>query len=883
MPDMSGERLYLIDAYSVIFRAFYAIRNLSSSKGEPTNAVYGFVNMLRKLLRDHEPAFIGMAFDVSGKTFRKEKYEDYKANRKPMPDDLRTQMPWIRKAIDAFRIPILELEGYEADDVLGTVSRKAEAEGFEVVLVSADKDLMQLVGPHTFMLHTGREKLYDAALVEEDFGVPPEQVIDVLALMGDSVDNVPGVKGIGEKGAKTLIKEYGSLDELLERAGELTRKAYREGLQENRQDALLSKELVTIVTDLPVPFDPESLRLQEPDGAALAEVYRELEFFTLLKELEQEGAISATADVEPAIEVTSAEEWLQRTADLSGRVHVAALGDDPIALAVVMSDGEVLLADFRGPAMGEAALERLREWVGDESVELAGHDTKELLRLAGPETKLRARLLDTMVLAYLLPSSVRSFSLEEVAFARLQTKPMTLKEAGWAGSSTPDVGGPELLRFAAERALLPKQLLAQVETELESAEVGAKARQVYERLEEPLMPVLVAMEETGVELDVEFLAAMSVELGEELERLEGEIYDISGEPFNINSPRQLGAIMFEKLGYPVIKRTRKTKSYSTGADTLEALAAQGFDLPERILRFRESAKLKSTYVDALPVLVDDNGRLHTRFQQAVTATGRLSSTNPNLQNIPIRTEAGRRIRKAFTAPAGRVLLVADYSQIELRVLAHIAQEGALIDAFQSGEDIHSSTAASVFGGSPALVTPDQRRAAKVINFGIIYGMSPFGLGNNLGIPQKEAKAFIDAYFERFPAVRSYIDKTVEAAEEEGKVETLYGRARWLPDIRSKNWNLRENAKRMAINARIQGTAADLLKLAMIAVDRRLRSEFPQASLLLTVHDELVLEVPEEEAEEVASLVRSEMEGVEKLDVPLVVEGGWGANWHDAKA
>lgn len=883
---MADKRLYLIDAYSVIYRAFYAIRNLSNSKGEPTNAVYGFVNMLRKLIRDQEPALIGLAFDVSKRTFRKDLYEEYKANRKPMPDDLRSQIPWIRRAIEAFRMPILELAGFEADDVLGTVARKASSEGYEVVLVSADKDLMQLVGPRTFMLHTGREKLYDVAGVEEDFGVRPGQVVDVLALMGDSVDNVPGVKGIGEKGAKALIREYGDLDNLLKNAQELKRKAYREGLQEHRDDALLSKKLVTIDTGLDVPFDADALHFEPADSAALAELYRELDFFTLLDELQESGAISSASDFEPAVEMRTAEEWRQATADLEGRIHLAVIGSEPIGLAVGLAaggvGGRVAFADFRRDGLRDAAVMSLDGWLGQEGREIAGHDLKEVLRLAGPESP-KATLLDTMLLAYLLPSAVRTYALEEVAFARLQIKPMTAKEAGWLRRAEPEPGTRELLYWAAERVLLPEEILSQEEDELSGRDSGSAARRVYEDIEAPLMPVLVRMEERGILLDVDFLSQMSGELSEELERVEAEIYEIAGERFNINSPQQLGSILFEKLGYPVIKRTRKTKSYATGADTLEALAAQGFDLPTKILQFRESTKLKSTYVDALPSQVGEDGRLHTRFQQAVAATGRLSSTNPNLQNIPIRTDAGRRIRKAFVAPEGYRLFVADYSQIELRVLAHIAREDALIDAFQRGEDIHASTAALVFGGSPALVTSDQRRAAKVINFGILYGMSPFGLANNLGIPQKEAKAFIEAYFERFPAVKVYIDSTIEAAQAEGKVETLYGRARWLPDIRSKNWNLRENAKRMAINARIQGTAADLLKKAMIAVDRRLREEFPDAGLLLTVHDELMVEVPEDELEEVSALVQSEMEGVERLVVPLAVAGGSGVTWHAAKS
>ncbi|HVR30534.1 MAG TPA: DNA polymerase I [Thermoanaerobaculia bacterium] len=882
--EPSGRRrVYLIDGYGIIFRAFFALPPLSNSKGFQTNAVLGFVNMLRKLLREHDPALVGIALDVGGKTFRSERFADYKATRTPMPEELRAQLPFVRRALEAFRIPVLELAGYEADDVIGTIACKAAEGGYDVVLVSADKDLMQLVGDRVSFLHTGREKVYDRALVEADFGVPPEQIPDVLALMGDTIDNVPGVKGIGDKGAKKLIQQYGSLENLLEHAPEVSHKTYREGLLRYADDARMSKELATIVCDLPVEFDPEALEHERPDPAALAALYRELEFFSLLKEMvEADGALSSAIEIAPAREVESVDAWREAAARLPARVQLAVVGLPPIGLAVETAPGAVLLADFRRGGLRQAAIESLRTWLGDSSREVAGHDVKEALRLAGWRGEVPARLADSMLLAYLLRASIRDFTLEEVCFERLRLQPLAAKDAGWRKGEEPMPGDPTLLEYAAQRAALPRLLLEQMERECGEPGAPAAARRVYDTIEAPLIPVLVAMEEKGVLLDCEYLRAMSVELERDLTALEEEIYRIAGEPFNINSPQQLGSILFEKLSYPVLKRTRKTKSYSTGADTLESLAAQGFDLPERILRFREWGKLKSTYVDALPLLVDAEGRLHTRFEQAVAATGRLSSTNPNLQNIPIRTETGRRIRKAFRAPAGWVLLVADYSQIELRILAHIAEEPVLVEAFRRGEDIHASTAALVFGGTPALVTPDQRRAAKVINFGIIYGMSPFGLAANLGIDQKDAARFIEAYFERLPRVRAYTEETIERARRDGRVETLYGRARWLPDIGARNWNLRENARRMAINARIQGTAADLLKMAMVRVERRLAREGSPAALLLTVHDELVLEAPADAAAEVGSWVKEEMEGVERLAVPLVVEVGWGADWYDAK-
>lgn len=869
-------RLYLIDGYSNIFRGFYAIRNLSSSKGEPTNAVYGFINMLRKLLREEQPELVGVALDSGQPTVRSDRYAEYKANRQPTPPDLLQQIPRVREAIEAYRIPILELRNWEADDVLGTLAKKAAAEGYDVVLVSADKDLMQLVDDHVFIYHTGRNKLYDRAAVTTDFGVPPEKVRDVLALTGDSVDNVPGVKGIGDKGARDLIAQFGSLEELLDRASEVTRKTYREGLLAHRDDALMSKELVTIHTGLPVEFDPEALRLDPPDTDALRRLFTELEFFSLVEELGP-AAAAPSAGIEAAREIASLDEWRTAAASAGNPLPVAVVGEPPVGLVIAGAAGSAF-ADFRRPGLREAVVRTLDGWLDDPARELVGHDLKEVLRLSPRGPQARARLFDCMLASYVLKPALRGHGLEEISLDRLGRQAMTGKECGFDQQQVPLSGDQRLLCYAAERALLPARLEPQLRSELGDGKLAA----VYRDIEAPLAPVLVGMEEAGVRLDLELLARLSREMGDELATLEADIYRLAGESFNINSPQQLGTILFEKLGYPVLGKTRKTKSYTTGAEILEELASRGYPLPERLLRYREVQKLKSTYVDSLPQLADAQGRVHTRYLQAVAATGRLSSVNPNLQNIPVRSGVGQRIREAFIAAPGHLLLVADYSQIELRVLAHIADEPALAEAFRSGADIHRATAASVFGVAPELVTPDQRRAAKVINFGILYGMSAFGLGKNLGIPSGEADRFIKAYLERYPQVRRYVDETVAAAQRDGKVETLYGRVRYLPDISSKNFNLRENARRMAINARIQGTAADLQKLAMIAVDRALRADHPSSRLLLTVHDELVLEVPAADVEAVAARTQHEMESVATLSVPLLVETGWGENWSAAK-
>ncbi|HQN39666.1 MAG TPA: DNA polymerase I [Thermoanaerobaculia bacterium] len=875
----SRPRLYLIDGLSNAFRAFYAIRELSTSQGEPTNAVYGFVQMLRKLLREENPELVGVAWDVSDVTVRTERYADYKANRAPMPEGLRAQLPRIREALGAFRIPVVELAGYEADDVLGTLARQGAAQGYDVVLVSADKDLMQLVAPGIAVFHTGRNRLYDEAAVEAEWGVPPARVADVLALQGDSVDNVPGVPGIGEKGARQLIAEHGSLEALLANAAAVKRKAYREGLEQHREQALLSKELVTIHTELPLTLDVAALRHEPPDTAALRALYGALEFETLLAELGPEATVESEA-IPAARELTSPDELATLLAAAGAELAVARLGEEePVALAFAVPGEEPRYVDLRRDEMREAAAARLGTLAADPDGSLVGHDLKEVLRLLPPESERPAAALwDTMLVSYLLRASVHGHGLSELARERLGYEPLSAREAGWERGAQPPVGDERLARAAGEAAVLPLRLLEPLRDELGT---GALAR-VYREIEAPLLPVLLAMENAGIALDGELLRTMSGEMEGELGALEREAHALAGEPFNLNSPRQLGEILFEKLGYPAGRRTQKTKRWSTDADTLAALAAKGFPLPEVLLRYRELAKLKSTYVDALPALCDAEGRVHTRFQQAVAATGRLSSTNPNLQNIPVRTELGRRIRRAFRAAPGAVLVAADYSQIELRVLAHIAAEPELIAAFQRGEDIHRTTAASVFGVVPELVTSDQRRAAKTINFGLIYGMSAFGLAQNLGVETREAERFIAAYFARFSRVQEYMRETLATAEREGRVETLAGRIRWLPEIHSKSWNLRENARRMAINARIQGTAADILKRAMIAVDRRLRTEQPEARLLLTVHDELVLEAPAAAAAATAALVRTEMEGAERLAVPLVAETGWGDNWMAAK-
>ena len=889
VAETARKKLVLIDGFHNIFRAFYAIKSLSNSKGVPTNAVYGFVQTLRKIVRDEKPDLVGVAWDLSDQTVRTEKFADYKANRAPMPEELRPQIPLIERAIEAYRIPQLALENYEADDVMGTLSCKAAAAGYDVLLVTADKDMMQLVGPNVKLFHTGRNKLYDVAGITEDFGLPPDKVADVLALMGDAVDNVPGVPGIGEKGAKTLIQEYGSVENLLENAEKLTRKAYREGLTQHREAAILSKELVTIHCNLPIELDPESLKVDPPDNDALRSLFSELEFSRLLEELNVEaaagGAAAPVAEAAALPRLATAAEWVEFAAGVDGGATVAlAEWDSAVALAIAAGDASGWV-DLRDPEMHGAVSKSLSTWCAKGDFELVACDVKELLRMGsrgGGGGRCELRFFDLMLASYLLKPTVHGHSLTEIALERLGEKLPEAKLFGFEkGKEAPATGDPRVGRWVAERLAATIRMEPMIRAELATARDGT-LQKLYDTIEAPLAPVLLRMEEAGIALDVPFLKAMSAELAAEIATLESAIFELAGERFNLQSPSQLGVILFEKLGLPGGKKTQKTKTWSTDAAVLETLAEQGHALPEKILRYRELAKLKSTYVDALPLAVGADGRLHTRYYQAVVATGRLSSQNPNLQNIPIRTEIVSRIRKAFRAAPGHLLVVADYSQIELRILAHIANEKAMIEAFAAGEDIHRSTAAAVMGIDPDLVTGEQRRAAKATNFGLIYGQGAFGLGRTLGISTKEAEQFIAAYFARYGGVQAYMQETLAMAERDGCVSTLFGRIRHLPDLKSSNWNLRENARRVAINARIQGTAADVLKLAMIAVDRRLRGEAPGARLLLTVHDELVVEAPEAQAAAVAELVHHEMEGVASLAVPLVAEAATGATWFDAK-
>ena len=865
---------------SFIFRAYHAMarqRGMSTRKGLPTAAIYVFVNMLRKLRDDFSPHYLAAVFDVAAPTFRDQQYKDYKANRSEMPGDLAQQIPYIRRALEAYRIPILEMPGYEADDVIGTLAKKAADAGHPVYVVSSDKDMLQLVNARVQVLNPPKDNLIcDAAKVEEILGVPPTRVIDVMALRGDAIDNIPGAPGIGDKGSVEIIQRFGSLEAALDRAAEVERKTYRESLQNNREQILMSKDLVTIKCDVDIDLDVEKMHPGEPEIEALRALFTELEFTSLLKELlpvvesgpGNYGEAKSAADIQAelrklgpgaalAVAVETGEQAVEaeeeEAADEQGALLLMDLEpadeNKPRALALSAGPGSAL-----NVAPGSDAETAVNSLLGDPTLPKAIHDWKAAAH-ALPGVKIEGVQHDTVLYSYLLDPTYSSHSLAEVVLRRFNTK----------------MGGS-----LSEAADMTGRLASTLRREIEEEHL----LKLYEEVDLPLVPVLTRMEQAGVAINRDALDKMSARLEKEINAKAKEIYECCGSEFNINSPKQLGDVLFNKLNLPKPVKYGKGKTISTAVDVLESLATD-HKAPKLVLEYRQLSKLKSTYVDALPALLNrSTGRLHTTFDQTGTATGRLSSANPNLQNIPIRTEVGREIRAAFTAEPGCMLLAADYSQIELRLLAHYSKDSLLVEAFRRGDDIHTLTASQVFGVPPLMVTPDHRRQAKVVNFGIVYGLSPFGLSQSLGIETSEAKKYIEAYFERYAGVRAFIDRTLEETRRDGKVKTLFGRVRPIPDINSKNFNLRGFAERTAVNTPLQGTAADLIKLAMIRIDAAIRERDLQSRMTLQVHDELVFEVPESELDIMRSLVREQMEQVHPLLVPLVVEIGVGKNWRD---
>ena len=911
------EVLYLVDGTYIIFRAFHArgVPDMRTHEGIPSKATYLFTRLLLSILQGRSPKYLGVAFDLEGPTLRHEEYdryvadhpevahemEGYKATRPETPEDLIAQIPWCRRVCEAFGVPLLEVEGYEADDVLGTLATRAREKGLEVVIVTADKDLFQLVGEGVRVMNPHKDNLVmDAEVVEQEFGARPEQVVDVLALMGDASDNIPGVPGIGEKGAKELVRQFGSLEEILAGAERIQKKVQREALLNYPDRARLSRELARIRTDAPIPLDLEALEVGEPHRDKLRDLLAKLEFRSLLEKLApgaasggEGGAPSDAAQAASGTDYRAVldEEEIGAWVEEAARSHEIAIGVETVSAgarglriagislarrpreAVYIPFGHDYLGAPVQPSLDRAGtlLSRLLEASPPAKV---GHDLKRALLALGAEgLRMSGLAFDTMIAAYLLDPDRRGYGLDGVA------RDVLGRDRGPA----PAEGGlhaVEIGRAAAHSgagADLALQLAGVLGPRL--AEEGLE--EIFTTIEMPLIEVLADMEQAGVRIDEPYLREFSQELAREMERISREAYEIAGHPFNLDSPVQLRKVLFEEIGLKPVGRTAKTRAFSTRDEDLEALAGQN-PLPGKVQEYRAVAKLRSTYAEALPKLIHPaTGRVHTSFNQTGAASGRLSSSDPNLQNVPVRTELGRKIRRAFLPREGWRLICADYSQIELRVMAHISGDPAFLEAFESGDDIHRRTAAEVFGVPYEEVTADQRRMAKTVNFGVIYGMSDFRLSRELGIPRDQARKFISSYFSRYGHVRRYIDDTIAGAERTGEAHSLLGRVRRFPDVKSTNFNVRQQALRAAVNMTIQGTAADIMKKAMVALHRRLRAEGLESRMLIQVHDEIVIEAPPGEVRKARAAVREEMAGAYTLQVPLVVDVKEGDNWLDA--
>ncbi len=861
------KKLFLVDAMGFIFRAYFApMGRLNSPQGIPTKVPYLFSNMLRKLAKEHEPDYLAVVFDTKEPTFRDKLFDQYKAQRPPMPEDLSVQLPFVRRMCEAMKLPILEFPGFEADDVIGALAKQGAKKGLDVSIVTSDKDMMQLVGGPVHILRPGAgpdktDLVVDAAKVEEIMGVPPEKVADVMALMGDSIDNIPGAKGIGEKGAKELIRRFGSAEEALDRAKEVEGKRYREALENSRDAVVMSKQLAVIDTNAPVKLVLDDLTRRDPDIEALRALYAELGFTSLLRDLPAASTAAVAAGDSAALDSPVAlKKYLSsipRDAEVAVWLTLAdgereSEGFGTAIAAIEISPKAGVSRNAWLDARGEM-LDVLREFLRDPERPKIVHDPKLIELLAGPVAGIRHA---TMLYSYLLRPTTSKHSIED---AVLRQESVTLS------------GNP------GERADYLQKLAPKLRKEVETRDLA----KLYETIDLPLAPVLATMERDGVRVDPKALDAMSKTMEREIRALEKTIWEHAGSEFNINSPLQLAEILFDKMGLALGGR-RRGKARSTAADVLEELALL-HEMPRKVLEYREISKLKSTYVDALPKLIHaETGRLHTSFSQTGTATGRLSSSDPNLQNIPVRSELGRQIRAAFAAGPGNTLLSADYSQIELRILAHFSKDPVLVEAFRTGQDIHARTAQEVFGVGPMAQNAEHRRAAKAINFGIIYGQTPFGLAAQLGIDQKEASKFIAAYFTRYRGVKDYLEESLAQARKTGITRTLFGRIRPVPEITSTQFNLKNFAERTALNTPLQGTAADLIKLAMIEIARKLPKQKFKAKMILQVHDELLFEAPHDEMDPLRILVREAMENVHPLAVPLVADLKAGPNWRDMK-
>jgi DNA polymerase-1 len=885
--------LYLIDGTAYIHRAYHAIRGLSNSKGLPTNATFGFTRMLIKLIEDHNPQYAGMFFDAKGPTFRHEMFAEYKANRPPMPDDMVAQIPYIKEITAAFQLPIIEMQGYEADDLIGTYARIAEENGYAVVMVTGDKDFVQLVTDQAIIWDPMKDVTIDAKSVKKSYGVEPPQMIEVMGLSGDATDNVPGVPGIGQKTALNLIQKHGGMQQLYQAVDSITKKKQRENLIQYRDQAFLSRDLVSIDTRAPVSNDLKAFEINPPDADALSELFKTLEFRQLqhtmsaktdLSNKNYKAILEMDALEELIIRLESADSFALDTETTSRNPMKAKLVGLSIALqaheAFYIPCAHDYLGAPRQLALSEV-LEKLRPILENPAIKKIGQNIKyDWLVLSRHGVNLDGVLFDTMVASYLLNPSKRAHNLDQIALDFLGHKTISYQEVAGKGKnaiSFNQVLLEKAVPYACEDAditLMAKDVLMP-----RLQEIGLT--DLMDNVEMPLVPVLMRMETQGTCINIDRLHELSKSFEHQLEALEAGIYGLAGEEFNINSSQQLGNILFNKLKLPVLKKTKKKTGYSTDVDVLTRLAEE-HEMPALVLKQRTLSKLKSTYADALIDLVNpETGRIHTSYNQTVTATGRLSSSDPNLQNIPIRSDEGMEIRRAFVPRNGWHLVSADYSQVELRILAHYSDDEILIQAFLKDEDIHTRTASEVFQVSPSSITTELRRQAKAINFGIIYGMSAFGLSKQLGLSQKMAKIYIDNYFARYQGVKRFIDQTLIEAKQMKRTSTLLGRIRLLPDIGSSNINIRRAAERTAINTPIQGSAADLIKLAMINIDNAFRDRKLKSAMLLSVHDELVFEVPSEELDGIPPLVKEMMENIWDLKVPLKVNVAVGENWAEA--
>jgi DNA polymerase I len=913
-PQKTRPRLFLIDGYALIYRAFFALiqRPLTTSRGENTSAAYGFTRFLLKVLEEHEPDYLAVVLDA-GSSQRSVRYPAYKATREKMPTDLEASLPRIRELMDAFRFAVIELQDMEADDVIGTLALRALEQGIEAVIVSGDKDFYQLIRDGICLLNPGRggtamveEEWVDLRNASERLGVPPERVADYLALIGDSSDNIPGARGIGPKTAIQLLEQYGTVEEVLAHADDIKQKRAREALQAAADEVRLSKDLVTILTDLPVALDLEALTRAEPDRGRLRELFVDMEFHSLASELgaPEQMPTQLERDYETIDTVAGVERVIARARE-TGVIALdtesesgAAMRGALVGIGIAVAEGEAYylpfahrrpdVLDLEGvqvanlPALTDAALRPLVELLQDEAVRKVGHDLKkDFLLLLRNGVRLGGIEFDTMIASYVVDPGRRDHGKDSLALQYLRHKAVSREDLCGRGREEVPIAecAVDAARdYAAETADIAIRLWPFFREQLEKTELD----RLFRSIEMPLLAVLADMERTGIRIDVDFFRTVGTKLARDLLLIQEDIWKEAGEQFNINSTPQLRTILFDKLELPVLRKTKT--GASTDAAVLEELAEQGHRLPRLLLEFRQIDKLKGTYVDALPLQVNrETGRIHTSFSQTVAATGRLSSSDPNLQNIPIRTEQGAELRKGFIPDEGFVFLGADYSQIELRILAHMSGDPAFVEAFNSGRDIHRQTAAIMFGVPVAEVSAQMRAAAKTVNFATIYGQGPVALSHQLGTSVAEAKTFIEQYFERFPGVRRYLDTQIEMARECGYVETLSGRRRYIPEIRTRNYSMRQFGERAATNAPVQGTAADIIKIAMIRIHDTLRSRSLGARMLLQVHDELVFEVPIDAIDETRSLVKELMEGAFPLDVPLLVETGVGSSWYESKS